>query len=331
MDSFIFALNAVLPIILMVAAGYMLKRIGMITADFTKMANKLVFRFFLPIMLFLNIYNIASIGDVRLGFVAYTIGVTLAIFLLSIPVVRALTGDGGARGVLLQSTFRSNFALIGIPLATSLFGTEGGAVAAILSAFVIPIYNVLAVISLSIFKRQEGSASRIRGVLRSVVHNPLIVAVLAGLATLGVRALFTELGIGFRLSDITPLYKAASTLSSVATPLALVALGAQFEFSTVKEKAKEILFGTLVRVVISPLIGLGLAAVFFRDVFTGAQFAAMSASFLTPVAVSSVPMAQEMESDTALAGQLVVWTTLLSAVTVFLGAYILSAIGIFPT
>lgn len=331
MDSFIFACNAVLPIILMVAAGYLLKRIGMITMEFAKMANKLVFRFFLPIMLFLNIYNIDSIGDVSLGFVVYTLLITLAIFALSIPLVRGLTVDGGARGVLLQATFRSNFALIGIPLATSLFGAEGGAVAAILSAFTIPAYNVLAVISLSIFKRQEGTSSRLKSVLKSVLHNPLIIAVLSGLAVLGIRALFAKLGISFRLADIAPLYKAASTLSAVATPLALVALGAQFEFSTVKEKAKEIVFGTLVRIGVCPLVGLGLAAVCFRDVFTGAQFAAMSAAFLTPVAVSSVPMAQEMEADTLLAGQLVVWTTLFSSVTVFLGAYILSAIGIFPT
>ena len=331
MDSFIFALNAVLPLIIMVACGYFLKRIGMISKDFVKMANKLVFRFFLPIMLFLNIYNIDSIGSVQLGFVFYTLLVTGIIFLLAIPFVRVMSRDGGSRGVLIQSTFRSNFALIGIPLATSLFGAEGGAAAAVLSAFTIPLLNVLAVISLTMFKKQEGATSRIKDALINIAKNPLILGVLSGLLALAVRALFVHLNISFRLSDLTPVYKAATTLSSVSTPLALIVLGAQFEFSVVKDKSKEIIFGTLSRIVVSPLIGLGIAALLFRDVFTGAQFAAMCAAFLTPVAVSSVPMAQEMDADTDLAGQLVVWTTLLSAFTVFLGVYILSLVGIFPT
>lgn len=331
MDSFVFALNAVLPIILMVAAGYILKRVGMITPDFVKMANRLVFRFFLPIMLFLNVYNIESIGEVDLGFALYTVGITLIIFLLAIPFVRLISGDGAVRGVLLQSTFRSNFALIGIPLAKSLFGQEGVATAAILSAFTIPIFNVLAVISLTLFKPQEETGGRIKSALIGVVKNPLIIGVISGLAVLGIRAALDSLDISFRLSEITPLFEAATTLSGVATPLALIVLGAQFEFSTVKAKAREIIFGTLMRVVISPILGLGFAAMLLRESFSGAQFAAMSAAFLTPVAVSSVPMAQEMNADAELAGQLVVWTTLLSSVTVFLGAYILSAIGIFPT
>ena len=331
MDSFIFAINAVLPIILMVAVGYAIKRIGIITKDFAKAANKLVFRLFLPTMLFMNIYNIEAIGNVRLGFVFYTLAVILLIFFVSIPLTALITKDAASRGAVLQSTFRSNFALIGIPLADALFPVEGAPVAAILSAFTVPLLNMLAVISLSLFKKQEGSASRIKAILLDITKNPLIVAVASGVAVLGLRAILSKIGVSFRLSDITPLYKAASTLGSVATPLALVVLGAQFEFTAVKRKAKEILFGTSVRLILSPLLGLGIAAVFLRNTFSGAQFAAMSAAFLTPVSVSSVPMAQEMNSDTELAGQLVVWTTLASALTVFLGAYILSAVGIFPT
>lgn len=160
-NPFIFSLNAILPLVLMVAAGYMLKRIGVITSDFVKMANKLVFRFFISIMLFLNIYNIESIGDVDLGFVVYTVVVLMLIFFVSIPIVKLLTPSAGARGVLLQSTFRSNFALIGVPIANVLFPGEGAAIAAILSAFVIPIFNVLAVVSLTIFGKHEGAASRL--------------------------------------------------------------------------------------------------------------------------------------------------------------------------
>ena len=95
------------------------------------------------------------------------------------------------------------------------------------------------------------------------------------------------------------------------------------------ELKKEIIFGTVLRTVIVPLIGLGIAFLFFRNIFSGAHFAAFVAAFATPVAVSSVPMAQEMGSDSQLAGQLVVWSTLVSAFTVFLASFILKSAGIF--
>ena len=106
-------------------------------------------------------------------------------------------------------------------------------------------------------------------------------------------------------------------------------LGVQFEFSAVKELKREILFGTLIRTVLVPLLGLGIAFLFLRSRFDGAQFAALVALFATPVAVSSVPMAQEMGADHTLAGQLVVWTTLISAVTVFIASFLLRLVGIF--
>ena len=135
MDSLIFALGAVLPIILMVAIGYVLKRIGMLDGTIAKALNRLVFRLFLPVMLFLNIYKIQSFASVGFGYIGYAIGMLLVIFLLSIPAVLLITRQAPRRGALLQACFRSNFALIGIPLAQSLFGTEGGIVASLLSAF----------------------------------------------------------------------------------------------------------------------------------------------------------------------------------------------------
>ena len=140
---------------------------------------------------------------------------------------------------------------------------------------------------------------------------------------------FVEHQIDFRLTDLRPLYTVLGYLSNLATPLALLMLGVQFEFSAVRELKREILFGTLIRTVLVPLLGLGIAYAFFRSSFDGAKFAALAALFATPVAVSSVPMAQEMGADHTLAGQLVVWTTLFSSVTVFVASFLLKLAGIF--
>ena len=143
------------------------------------------------------------------------------------------------------------------------------------------------------------------------------------------RAALVNLSVEFRLSDIEPLYKVLGYLSGLATPLALISLGIQFEFSAIKELKKEIIFGTVARTVVVPTIGLSVAYFFFRDVFSGAHFAAFVALFATPLAVSTVPMTQEMNGDSSLAGQIVVWSTLVSGFTIFLVAFILKSVGVF--
>lgn len=300
----------------------------MIKKELAKPLNKLVFHVFLPAMLFLNVYKIENLGGMDFGYILYVAVVVLAVFVVSVPAVMLVTQKNERRGALLQASFRSNYALIGIPLAESLFGEEGVAVATLLSAVIIPVFNVLAVASLSVFRR-SGEKPDIREILLEILKNPLIRSIAAGVLVLGIRALLVRYDIGFRLTDLKPVYKVIEYLSSMATPLALLVLGVQFEFSAVASLRREILYGTLVRTLIVPLLGIGIAYLFLQDSFTGAHFAAFVAVFATPVAVSSVPMAQEMESDVILAGQLVVWTTLFSAAAVFLASFLLRMAGIF--
>ena len=325
MDSFIFAINAVLPIVLMVAAGYAIKRFGIIDSSVAKSVNKIVFRLLLPCMLFLNVYSITDISSIDASYIIFGVVASLAVFLAAFVTSGFVEKERGRRGVIVQAAFRSNYALIGIPLATSLFGNEGSIIATVLSAFSIPLFNVLAVICLTVF----GSTGKpdIKKILLGIVKNPLILSIFLGFVCLGIRGIFAHYEIAFRLSDVTPVYSAINQLSKASTPIALLALGAQFEFSAVAELKKQIIFGTAVRTVIVP--ALALAAAYFMGCFNGAHFAAFVALFASPVAVSTVPMTQEMNGDTTLAGQLVVWTTVVSSFTVFLFSFLLKSAGIF--
>jgi len=276
-------------------------------------------------MLFLNIYKIESLADVDFSFVWYAVWATVALFAVAFVAVVFFTKENAKRGVLLQAVFRANYALVGIPLATSLFGDAGAVAATVLSAFLIPVFNVLAVVALCVFS-QENKPS-VKRILMGILKNPLIQSIALGFAVLGVRALFVKWGVFFRLSDIEPVYKTLGSLSSVATPLALLVLGAQFELSAIPELKKHIIFGVAARTLVVPF--LGISAAYLLGGFEGAHFATFVAVFCTPVAVSSVPMAQEMGGDVSLAGQLVVWSTLFSAVSIFLASYILKSIGVF--
>ena len=128
MDSFIFAVNAVSPLIIMALIGYTLRRFGVITDNVSKALNKLVFKVFLPCNLFLSVYKIDSLAGFDFGCAGYGALLILTTFLLAIPLALLITRDSSRRGVVLQAVFRSNNALIGIPLATSICGAEGAAV-----------------------------------------------------------------------------------------------------------------------------------------------------------------------------------------------------------
>ena len=330
MESFIFSVSAVAPIVLMVLIGYFLKSLGMMKEQFAKDANKLVFRVFMPVMLFLNIYKIKDLSGFDFGFIGYVLIALLIIFVVSIPAVIAVTKDKGRRGVLVQAAFRSGYSLIGIPLAESLYGTEGAIAATLLSAGVIPLFNILAVISLSMFSDgNEKEKISVKKILIGIVKNPLIIGIAAGLAALGIRVIFESCGIEFRLGNITPVMTVLQYVSNLAIPMALLVLGAQFEFAAVASMKNEIIFGTVIRTVVVPAIFVSIAYFFFRGTFTAAHYACFVSVFATPVAVTTVPMAQEMDGDVTLAGQLVVWSTLVSALTVFLVTFLLKIGGAF--
>jgi predicted permease len=325
MESLIFALNATLPIVILVALGYFIKKSGLMNAGISKAVNEIVFKVLLPAMLFLNIYEIENLGEISLNYVWYVVGITILLFLLFLPAVSKLFPIRNQRGVILQSIFRSNYALIGIPLATALYGNEGAAIASLLAAFIVPIFNILGVICLSIYS--DDKKPDIKKILLNIAKNPLILGVMAGLIALAIRALLVKADIDFRLSEITPIFKVLKNLSNAATPMALLALGAQFEFSAIPSLKKQIIFGISLRSVIIPSLTLTVA--YFMGIFNGANFAAFVAMFASPVAVSTVPMAQSMGADHALAGQLVVWTTLISSLVIFLASFILKSVGAF--
>lgn len=328
------ALNAVLPIILLIFLGYFLRQKGFLSENFLSVGNKLVFKLMLPSMLFINIYKLDSLADVQWDVTAYALAAILVIFCLSFVSAVLTTPVPQRRGVILQCCFRSNFVIIGLPLAAALGGTEAEAVAAVLSAVSIPLFNVLAVISLTVFVgKKESFRESAKHILKGIITNPLIIAVALAVACLGIRwAQVAAWGEAvFRLDrELAFFYDAVATLKNGTTPLALMVLGGQFVFSAVKALKKEIIVATVWRVVLAPVIGVGGAILLTHlEVLhcTQAHYPALVALFGSPVAVSSAIMAKGMDNDEQLATQLVVWTTIASGVTVFLTVCALMTMG----
>ena len=330
------AVNAVAPIILLIVLGYCLRRKNFVNESFLKIGNGLVFKICLPCMLFINVYNIESFDAVRWDIVGYAVAVICLIFVLGLFTAVFTTDVDRRRGVILQCSFRSNFAIIGLTLAGALGGGEAEGIAAVVSAFTIPVFNILGVVALSMFLKGSGKdAGSVKSILINIAKNPLIIGVALGLICLGIRSLQVELfgEVVFALNRETKfLYSAINNLKSIASPFALIVLGGQFTFSAVKELKKEIMVGTVWRIVIAPLIGIG-GAVLLSSCTTWLscgvnEYPALIALFGSPVAVSSAVMAGAMGNDEQLATQLVVWTSLCSIVTIFLEVCVLMAAGL---
>jgi predicted permease len=295
-----------------------------------------VFKLFLPCSLFVNIYNVSGIGAIPWSIVLYSVFMLVVVFGLGFLCARLCTKDDRRKGVVWQCSFRSNFAIIGLPLASALGGSAGAAMSAVLSAFTIPTYNVLSIVALSTYVSQSGRKKRTIGqFILEVLRNPLTIGVLLGLGALVIRsaqdAIFGEVVFSLK-RDVEFAYDALSSLKAIASPLGLIVLGGQCEFSAVKGMKNEIITSTLCRIVIAPAIAI-LGAVLLSK-FTpllscgNPEYATLIALFGAPVSVSSAVVAAAMDNDEQLAAQLVVWTSLGSTFTIFLAVCIMMATGL---
>ena len=310
--SFLVSLNAILSIFFTMAVGYGANRILHLDKEHVGRFNTLAFYTLLPLMLFNNIYR----SDIRGGFSPWclllALGVLGVLFVCTWAFIKRVEPENRRRGVMIQASFRSNFLLLGTPLIQELCPGADLAVVSIMLAIVVPCYNALAVVTLETFSRKH---INIRHILLGIAKNPLIVASVAGLlANLS----------GLRLPDC--LENPISQLGASASPVALLLLGAQFEFQDVRLHRRNLAICTALRLLVYPGAALSLAAL---SGLRGPEFAALISMFATPTAVSSFSMAAQMGGDPELAASAVTVTTLLSAATMFLWIFLFKSLGMF--
>lgn len=333
-DVLAFALNAVMPIILLMALGYLLKKKGFINAAFLKSGNKIVYNVLLPVSLFSNIANMNDFSGIDWKIFLYVFVVMIVLFFISI-IMALRVPDIRQRGVISQAVIRSSYSLVGLSLAQIIAGEAGTQFAALLSLLIIPLGTTLPVISLSIFLNNNNkifTRDMLHKLLLDTVKNPLIRGVAFGLLVLLIRPFFSIFPDALlnACSQFTFINTVLQYLSKASTPVALLVLGGQFEFNKLSDLKHQICLGVIGRNVISPLVGLG-GAVILNSLglvhFTSAAFAALIGLYATSVAVASAIVAEEMDNDGQLAGQLVIWTTLASAVSLFVSILLLRILG----
>lgn len=311
-SSIIIAVNAVLPMFLIIGSGYLLRRMRWLEPPELQKFNMVGFRLFLPCHLFMTIYRADFRESVPLRYLALIIACTLLLFLLS-AFLTLPTKDAAQRGVIIQGIFRSNFILIGIPLVTYLCGEESAAATSAIIAVIVPLFNILAVMSLCIFRGGSVSLSKL---VKDILTTPLIVGSILGFSVRLLR---------LPLDRFPALISTLDSFSQIATPLLLFILGASFQVSSIFKYERQIAFALFGRLILAPLLAIS-AGVFMG--FRGHHLAILLAVFGSPCASSSYTLAQQMGGDKELAGGIVVAGTALSCLSLSLWIVILKQSGL---
>lgn len=335
LGNFAFAFNAVVPILALMALGYALKCGSLFNEDTLKRMNTFVFRCGLSVMMFCNIYSLDNLSAIPLDLMVFTLLSIILLTLLYVGVAKMVTPHRDRQGVIIQSGFRSNFAVIGAALASALCGTEGKLLATGIQAPGIIYFNIAAVLCLTAFSGAGGQKVSPRTICRRIVTNPLIIGLFTGVVCLTIREFIPRNGQGellFSLSGTLPfLYAPLNSLAEMATPLVLVIIGAQTDFRAAAGLKREIITGVALRLVVTPVLGFLMAFTaqhFGLLSLTPAVVSVLLAFYGSPVAVAGAVMADSMGCNGELARQHVVWTNTLSMVTLFFWIVLFRQIGL---
>lgn len=311
MENFLVAVNTVLPLFLTIGIGVLTRRKGWISASAAREANGLCFKVFISTLLFHNLYTADLKTALSPRLLALCLGCILLEFTLGMLLIPRIESSNPARGAMIQSFFRTNCILMGLPMATTLYGAGEIGPVAVMSPFATLSFNVLAVITLEVFRRSTPDP---RKILRGIVTNPLIIA-----SVLGVACNLS----GLRLPDI--LENVVGSIAKAASPMSLVLMGASLDFGRMRGMKRNLLLSCIMRLLVFPGVFLSIAiAMGFR----GSSLCAVLVIFGTSVAVNSYTMALQMDSDADLAGGIVLTSTAISCVTLFLWIWLLKALAL---
>ncbi|MDT3844131.1 MAG: AEC family transporter [Bacillota bacterium] len=311
MEALMVSLNAVIPFVFYLAVGYGARRLKLCTNELLQGMNKLVFKAFFPLSLFWNMYTMDPSIEIDIPLLLAEGASLIALIILLMLTVPWFVKENPRRGVVVQAIYRSNCVLFALPMAEVVMGEPGKIYATMMLAVIVPILNVSAVLVLESF-HGEGLTDP-KKLIINILTNPLIDGIAVG-------ALFFALGIHLPRFIETPV----KNMGSMATPLALFILGGTLEFSQVGKNLQCLTVAMGIKLLVIPLVVTVITTLAgLSDVVRFTFFII----YATPVATSSYVMAQNMGGDGELAGQFVVFSTVASALTLFIWVYAYAALG----
>lgn len=313
MENLIFSLNATIPIFLMMLLGMLFRKLGWMDEVFAAKMNKFVFLVPLPVLLFeqLATVDFSEVWDIK--FILFCFVVT-AISITISTLISLLWKDRSVKGEFIQATYRSSAALLGIAFIQNIYGTAGMAPLMIIGS--VPLYNIMAVVVLSVFKPGNNSFDKalVKKILKGIATNPIIIGIVAG---------FVWSALKLPMPSI--LHKTVSSIGATATPMGLMSMGATFEMKKATSKMKPTLVAVFMKLVGFCVVFLPMAALLG---FRNEEMIAILVMLGSATTVSCFVMARNMGHEGTLSSGVIMMTTLLSAFTLTMWLDVLRSFGL---
>ena len=313
MENLIFSLNATIPIFLMMLLGMLFRKLGWMDEVFAAKMNKFVFLVPLPVLLFeqLATVDFSEVWDIK--FILFCFVVT-AISITISTLISLLWKDRSVKGEFIQATYRSSAALLGIAFIQNIYGTAGMAPLMIIGS--VPLYNIMAVVVLSVFKPGNNSFDKalVKKTLKGIATNPIIIGIVAG---------FVWSALKLPMPSI--LHKTVSSIGATATPMGLMSMGATFEMKKATSKMKPTLVAVFMKLIGFCAIFLPVAAMLG---FRNEELIAILVMLGSATTVSCFVMARNMGHEGTLSSGVIMMTTLLSAFTLTMWLDVLRSFGL---
>lgn len=313
MENLIFSLNATIPIFLMMLLGMLFRKLGRMDEVFAAKMNKFVFLVPLPVLLFeqLATVDFSEVWDIK--FILFCFVVT-AISITISTLISLLWKDRSIKGEFIQATYRSSAALLGIAFIQNIYGTAGMAPLMIIGS--VPLYNIMAVVVLSVFKPGNNSFDKalVKKTLKGIATNPIIIGIVAG---------FVWSALKLPMPSI--LHKTVSSIGATATPMGLMSMGATFEMKKATSKMKPTLVAVFMKLVGFCVVFLPMAALLG---FRNEEMIAILVMLGSATTVSCFVMARNMGHEGTLSSGVIMMTTLLSAFTLTMWLDVLRSFGL---
>lgn len=316
MSDLIFSLNTTMPIFLVMVIGWALKQIGMLDEHFVTVVNKFNFKVTLPFMLFRDLSRVDIRAEFDLKFVLFCAISSAICFWTIWGLAKVLVKDDSIRGAFVQGSFRSSAAVMGLAFISNIYGSSAMGPMMIIGA--VPLYNIFSVIVLTFEaqgdENEKRDTGKIRQALINIMKNPIIISILLGVVVALLQIDFPE------MAD-----KTINSVAQMATPLALIGLGAGYEGKKALAKIRPTIVASMIKLVIQPLIFIPIAAYMG---FAGEKIIAILIMLAAPTTPSCYIMAKNMKNDGVLTASIVVMTTLLAAFTLTGWIYLLKVVGL---
>jgi len=315
MDSIIYSLNATFPVFFIMVLGYILKKRGILDRNFVKTANKLNYNINLPALLFIDLAltDFKEVFDLK--YVIYCAVVTFLCIIIIWIIARVVIKDKSIIGEFIQASYRGSAAVLGAAFLINISGTSGMAPLMILGS--VPIYNIFAVIILTIEREESIGIKRIdilKSTIIDILSNPIIISIFIGM-------LFSIMSIN--MPEI--ISKTIQMPAKMSTPLALLCIGASFSSHKALAMLKPTLWASFIKLFLQPAIFLPLAIYLG---FTGDKLLALIIMLGAPTTPSSFIMAKNLNHEGSLTTSIVAMTIVLSAFTVTTQIFIVKQLGL---